>query len=203
MSTDWESCYRAGETPWDKGAPAPPLLEWLEQPGHRLDGEVLVPGCGLGHDVRAIAATGQPTQTVGLDISAAALAQARRLPLAGHESYVEADLFDLPPDLRGRFDWVCEHTCFCAIDPPRRADYVQAVAGALRPSGQLLAIFYLRPWAGGEQPPPGGGPPFPTSPEELDRLFAGHFDLLEESVPTRAYRGREGRELLRLLRKTA
>ena len=203
MPTDWESCYRAGETPWDKGAPAPPLLEWLEQPGHRLNGEVLVPGCGLGHDVRAIAATGQPAHVVGLDISPTALARACRLPLAGNESYVEADLFDLPPDLRGRFDWVCEHTCFCAIDPARRADYVQAVAGALRPGGQLLAIFYLRPWSGGEPSPPGGGPPFPTSPEELDRLFAGRFDLLEESVPTRAYRGREGRELRRLLRKAA
>ena len=201
MPTDWESCYRTGETPWDKGAPAPPLLEWLEQPGHRLEGAVLVPGCGLGHDVRAIAATRQPTQVVGLDISPAALDQARRVPPAGNESYVEANLFALPPDLRGRFDWVCEHTCFCAIDPARWADYVQAVAGALRPGGHLLAIFYLRPWSGGEQPPPGGGPPFPTSPEELDALFAGHFELLEESVPIRAYRGREGRELRRLLQR--
>ena len=227
MPTDWESCYRAGEMPWDKGAPAPPLLEWLEQPGHRLGGEVLVPGCGLGHDVRAIAAadrnhlprasTPHPTghdvraiaaadrnaRVVGLDISPAALAQARRQPPVGRESYVEADLFDLPPDLRGRFDWVFEHTCFCAIDPSRRDDYVQAVASALRTGGQLLAIFYLRPWSGGEQPPPGGGPPFPTSREELDRLFSGRFELLEESVPARAYRGREGRELRRLFRKAA
>ena len=201
MPTDWESCYRAGETPWDKGAPAPPLLEWLAQPGHRLDGEVLVPGCGLGHDVRAIVAAGQATRIVGLDISPAALTQARQQPPASHESYVEADLFNLPPELCGRFDWVFEHTCFCAIEPARRADYVRAVAGALRPGGRLLAIFYLNPWNAGEPAPPGGGPPFPASREELDRLFAGHFDLLEESVPTRAYRGREGRELLRLLRR--
>ena len=201
MPTDWESCYRAGETPWDKGAPAPPLLEWLAPPGRRLGGEILVPGCGLGHDVRAIAAADQDARVVGLDISPAALAQARRQPPAGHESYVEADLFDLPPDFRGRFDWVFEHTCFCAIDPARRADYVQAVAGALRLGGHLLAIFYLQPWSGGEPSPPGGGPPFPTSAEELDGLFTSHFETLEELVPTRAYRGREGRELLRLLRR--
>ena len=200
MPTDWESCYRTGEMPWDKGAPAPPLLEWLAQPGHRLDGEVLVPGCGLGHDVRAIAATGQPSQVIGLDISPAALTQARQQSPAGNESYVAADLFDLPPELRGRFEWVFEHTCFCAIDPARRADYVRSVAGALRPGGHLLAIFYLNPWNAGEPAPPDGGPPFPVSREELDRLFAGPFDLLEESVPTRAYRGREGRELRWLLR---
>ena len=200
MPTDWESCYRIGETPWDKGEPAPPLLEWLAQPGHRLQGSVLVPGCGLGHDVRAIAATGQTHETVGLDVSPAALEQARRQPVTGNEIYVQADLFDLPPEYLGRFDWVFEHTCFCAIDPARRADYVRAVAGALKPGGHLLAIFYLDPWAGGEPPPPGGGPPFATSTEELDRLFAGSFDVLEEAVPTRAYRGREGRELRRLFR---
>ena len=203
MPTDWEACYRAGETPWDKGAAAPPLLEWLEEPAHRLDGEVLVPGCGLGHDVRAIAATGQPRRVCGLDFSPAALAQARRHPVASGEFYVEADLFDLPPELCGRFNWVVEHTCFCAIDPAHRADYVRAVSQALREGGRLLAIFYLRPWSGGESPPPGGGPPFGTSTTELDALFAEHFELLEESVPTRAFPGRESRELIRLLRKAS
>ena len=202
MSTDWESCYRDGETPWDKGAPAPPLLAWLEEtPAHRLDGEVLVPGCGLGHDVRAIAAAGHARAVCGLDVSPAALARARRFPPVGRETYAEADLFALPPELRGRFDWVFEHTCFCAIDPARRPEYVRAVAGALRPGGRLLAIFYLNPWEEGETPPPGGGPPFASTVEELDRLFAESFGLEEEWVPARAYRGREGRERMRLLRK--
>ena len=202
MPTDWESCYRDGETPWDKGASAPPLLAWLEAtPAHRLDGEVLVPGCGLGHDVRAIAADGHARAVCGLDFSPAALEQARRFPPVGRETYAEADLFGLPPEFRGRFDWVFEHTCFCAIDPARRPEYVRAVAQALRPGGGLLAIFYLDPWKEGETPPPGGGPPFASTVAELDRLFAGSFELQEEWVPTRTYRGREGRELMRLLRK--
>ncbi len=202
MPTDWNSCYRTGETPWDKGAPAPPLLAWLETPGHRLAGEVLVPGCGPGHDVRAIASTDQAAVVCGLDISPAALEQARRWPPAGRETYREGDLFDLPPEFCERFDWVFEHTCFCAIDPARRPEYVRAVARALRPGGGLLAIFYLNPWKDGEPPPPEGGPPFGTTVEELDSLFAGAFDLLDEWVPDRAYRGREGRELMRLLRRS-
>ena len=201
MPTDWEAQYRAGDTPWDKGAPAPPLLEWLEDPAHRFGGRVLVPGCGLGHDVRALAATGGAEEVCGLDVSPAALAAARRVPAAGSEGYVEADLFNLPAELRGGFDWVFEHTCFCAIDPARRAEYVRAVAGALRPGGRLLAVFYLQPWAGGERRPPGGGPPFGAEVGELDALFAGAFERLEEWVPTRAYPGREGRELVRLLQK--
>lgn len=201
MPTDWDNCYRDGNTPWDKGAAAPPLLEWLEAPEHRLTGAVLVPGCGLGHDVRAIAAAGQSSRVVGLDISAAALVQARSTPATGGETYVQADLFALPPELRGCFDWVFEHTCFCAIDPLSRAAYVGAVAAALGPAGHLLAVFYLNPWNAGEAPPPGGGPPFPSTREELDGLFAGSFELLDEAVPTRAYRGREGREVRRLYRK--
>lgn len=201
MPTDWNHCYRTGDTPWDKGAPAPPLLAWLEAPGHRFEGEVLVPGCGCGHDVRAIAATGQATRVVGLDIAPAALDVARCLPRAGNETYVEGDLFNPPPDFRARFDRVFEHTCFCAIDPARRQDYVRAVAQVLRPGGRLLAIFYLNPWKQGEPTPPDGGPPFGVTIDELDTLFAGHFDLLEESVPARAYPGREGREVMRLLGK--
>ena len=202
MPTDWESCYRDGDMPWDKGAPAPPLLAWLDQtPAHRLEGEVLVPGCGLGHDVRAIAAAGHARAVCGLDISPAALGGARRFPPTGREAYAEGDLFDLPPELRGRFDWVFEHTCFCAIDPARRPEYVRAAAQALRPGGSLLAIFYLDPWKG-ETPPPDGGPPFASTTTELDALFAGEFESRQEWVPTRAYRGREGRELMRLLRKT-
>lgn len=203
MSTDWDACYRSGDMPWDKGEAAPPLLEWLDQPGHRLSGEVLVPGCGLGHDVRAIVATGQARNVYGLDLSAAAVEWARREQPAGGESYVEADLFALPPELSGRFDWVVEHTCFCAIDPVRRSDYVRAIVQALRPDGHLLAIFYLRPWDRKEVPPPGGGPPFGTSIQELDALFAGSFDLREDATPTRAYPGREGREVIRLYRKTS
>ena len=201
MPTDWEEQYRTGDTPWDKGAPAPPLLEWLDNPAHRFDGRVLVPGCGLGHDVRAVAATGQAEEVCGLDISPAALTAARRMPVAGSETYAEADLFALPTEWRGRFDWVFEHTCFCAIDPARRADYVRAVAGVLRAGGQLLAIFYLQPWASGEPRPPGGGPPFGVEVRELDALFAGAFETVEEWTPTRAYKGREGRELARLLRR--
>ncbi len=118
MSTDWNHHYRTGDTPWDKGAPAPPLLEWLDAPGHRFDGEVLVPGCGFGHDVRAIAVTGHAAQVCGLDISPAALDQAMRWPSAGNGAYIEGDLFNLPPDFRTHFDWVFEHTCFCASTLP-------------------------------------------------------------------------------------
>jgi len=190
MPTDWESNYQKHDTPWDKGAPSPGLVDFLTADPVR--GRVLVPGCGLGHDVRALAATAD--EVVGIDIAPSAVKAARTISSVGGESYELADLFALPPRLRGSFDWIWEHTCFCAIDREMRAAYVAAVAGALRPGGHLLAVFYLDPG----HDDPNDGPPFGVSPAELDELFSPRFTLLREWLPQRAYPGREGREWMRL-----
>jgi len=198
-TVNWDDRYQAGDTPWDKGAAAPPLLEWMSIHG-ALTGEILVPGCGLGHDVRAIASADLNTQVIGLDVARTAVERASAFPKAGSETYQAANLFDLPSDLNARFDWVFEHTCFCAIEPSRRADYALAAARALKPHGHLLAIFYLNPWDPGEEPD-GGGPPFGVTPSELDQLFSPHFALVESLKPTSAFPGREGREVIYVLHK--
>lgn len=191
MPTDWEARYQEGNMPWEKGAPSPGLVDFLRTEPVR--GRVLVPGCGAGHDVRALAATAD--EVVGIDIAPSAIRMARSFPVVGGERYELADLFDLPTALRGSFDWVWEHTCFCAIDLAMRPAYVEAVAGALKPGGRLLAIFYLDP--GNDHPDE--GPPFEVSIQELDRLFLPRFEMVREWLPQRAYEGREGREWMRLL----
>jgi methyl halide transferase len=197
---NWDELYQAKDTPWEKGAPAPPLLEWLRKRGP-LEGEVLVPGCGYGHDVRGIAAASPNALVVGIDIATAALKEALQFPSVGREVFQSADIFGLPESLQNRFDWVFEHTCLCAIQPDRRPDYVKMVVSALKPSGRFLAIFFLNPWDAEDEMPEGGGPPFGVTKEELDDLFSAHFDLVEELRPTTAFPGREGREIVRLLQK--
>jgi hypothetical protein len=196
---DWNNLYQVGETPWEKGAAAPPLLSWMAEHGP-LTGEILVPGCGFGHDVRAIAGASPHAVVIGLDIAPEALVQAKKFPLARNERYLCGDLLCLPFELTNRFDWVFEHTCFCTLSPQRRRDYVRAVTSALGPAGQLLAILFLNPWDP-EEAPPDGGPPFGVSVEELNELFLSEFHLQAEERPTVAYPGREGREIVWLLRK--
>jgi SAM-dependent methyltransferase len=192
---EWQRRYEAGDTPWDKSAPAPPLADYLVK--EALPGRVLVPGCGRGHEVRLLAARPETT-ALGLDLSAAAVAQAREI--AAHEQppsraeFRAGDFFALPPELRGTFDWIVEHTCFCAIDPTQRPAYVRAVAEALRPGGKIFAIFYLVP----EREV---GPPFPVDIPELDRLFSPAFTVQREWVPENAFPGREGQERVRILQK--
>jgi hypothetical protein len=62
--------------------------------------------------------------------------------------------------------------------------------------------IFLNPWDPGEAPE-GGGPPFAVTREELDELFGTDFDLIEEWTPRTTYPEREGREIVRLLRKRA
>ena len=192
MPTDWEDHYQRQDTPWEKREPSPGLIEYLRKEPVRC--RVLAPGCGFGHDVRALAATAD--EVVGIDLAPSAVAGARKFPVVGGERYETANLFALPKALQGSFDWVWEHTCFCAIDREMRPAYVDAVAGALKPGGRLLAIFYLDPGDDG----PNDRPPFGVSIAELDALFGPRFELLREWLPARAYPGREGREWMRIMR---
>jgi len=201
MTTDWEERYRQADTPWDKGTAHPALLHWLAAHRGRMTGTVLVPGCGLGHDARAIAATEPAADVVGLDIAPSAIAAAAGIAGPGNAVFRQGDLFDLPQKLRGAFDWVWEHTCFCAIDVDRRDAYVAAVAGALRPGGHLLGVFYLDPYRGDHRP--GGGPPHGCTSAELAERFGrdGGFRIVAENVPSSTYPERDGRERLILMER--
>lgn len=192
VEVNWEERYQIGDTPWEKGYAAPPLVDFLKN--HSIQGDIFVPGCGSGHDVRALAAQG--ARVTGLDVAITAIAKACAFPMAGKEVYELGDLFALPSTWQCRFDWVVEHTCFCAIPPSRRIDYVNAISGIIKPSGYFLAIFFTNPDA--EQ-----GPPFGVTNEEILQLFDPNFELMEEWIPTRTFEGREGRELCQIRRRKA
>lgn len=186
VATDWEARYLAGDTHWDRGEPAPGLVDFLAAHPEVVPATVLVPGCGTGHDVRALAAAG--FHATGLDVAPTAVARGReRTAAAGNEARFTCGDF-LADAVPAPFDWLFEHTLFCAIDPVERAGYTRAVRRWLKPGGDFLAIHYLNP----EHP---DGPPFPVSRQELMARFAPDFDLVGEWIP-RSYPNRTGRELM-------
>jgi len=196
--TDWNERYLSGDTPWEKGGSAPPLIELLERKKNGIwgGGTVLVPGCGTGHDVRALA--GEGMEILGVDLAEEAITRALAHPKAGNESYELADFLNTEWRVGKRFSAIWEHTCFCAIDPSRRPDYAEACAGLIEPGGHLIGVFFLTPHDPGEE---AQGPPFSTTIEELDAHFAPWFERLDSWAPQRAYPGREGREWLVIYRK--
>ncbi|MEI8289903.1 MAG: methyltransferase domain-containing protein [Verrucomicrobiota bacterium] len=194
MSRDfWENRYQAGDMPWEKGAPSPGLVDFLAAHTDLSRGSVCVPGCGSGHDVRAFAAAG--FRAYGYDIAPSAMVQAgektKNTGLAA--GFALADfLHDEPPE---RFDWLFEHTLFCAIRPEERDDYVRAVLRWLKPGGLYLAVNYL-------VIEDDDGPPWRTSREEQLQRFSPHFELLADWLP-RSYPNREGKEWMFWWRRTA
>ena len=216
----WESRYQSSDMPWEKGAPSPGLVDFLAAHPNLRGGDALVaaattpnpagnmetsatkaatppptvcvPGCGTGHDVREFAKAG--FDVFGFDIapSAVQIAAERTIAAGLRAKFQLADfLRDKPPR---KFDWLFEHTLFCAIQPQARDDYVRAALRWLKPDGQYLAVNYLIPDT--------DGPPFGTTREELLRRFSPHFELIEELVP-RSYPNRTGLELLLWWRRKA
>jgi SAM-dependent methyltransferase len=182
--TDWEARYETGDMPWEKGEPSPGLVDFLKAHPELPPGKVCVPGCGTGHDVRAWARHG--FEVYGFDLAPGAIRLCNEKTQGtglGNVHYQLADfLVDEPPRL---FDWLFEHTLYCAIDPKRRDEYVQAARRWLKPNGQFLAVHYLIPDE--------DGPPFGTTREEVLEKFSPHFELLKEWVP-RSYPNRTGWE---------
>jgi hypothetical protein len=181
-SSDWEQRYRTGDMPWEKGAPSPGLVDFLNAHPELPRTTVAIPGCGTGHDVRAWAVAG--FHAYGFDIAPSAIR------LSGEKSVgltnVEYQLIDFlndPPPMR--FDWLFEHTLYCAINPDQRCTYTEAALRWLKPDGQFLAVHYLIPDK--------DGPPFGTTRDEVIQRFSPHFRLIEDWVP-RSYPNRTGLE---------
>jgi methyl halide transferase len=181
----WENRYQTRDMPWEKGAPSPGLVDFLKANPSLPRGTVCVPGCGTGHDVRSWAEAG--FDAVGLDIAPSAIELAtQRTREEGLSARFELANF-LTTNPASRFDWIFEHTLFCAIQPAERDAYVNAALRWLRPKGDYLAVNYLIPDT--------DGPPFGTTREELMQRFSPHFDLVREWVP-RSYPNRTGLELM-------
>jgi SAM-dependent methyltransferase len=184
-STDWETRYRTGDMPWEKGEASPGLVDFLTEHPKLPRGTVCVPGCGTGHDARVWARAG--FDVTGLDLAPSAIRMSReQTAAAGLTAHFEVGDFlkDDPPQ---PFDWIFEHTLFCAIDPADRDEYARAVLRWLKPDGDYLAVNYMIPDR--------DGPPFGTTRAELWRRFSPSFDLVQEQVP-RSYANRTGLELL-------
>jgi SAM-dependent methyltransferase len=181
----WENRYQTNDMPWEKGEASPGLIDFLSAHPDLPRGTVCVPGCGTGHDVRAWAKAG--FKAFGFDLAPSGVRLATEKTSASGltaEFRLGDFLRDEPPF---RFDWIFEHTLFCAINREDRDQYVQGVLRWLKPNGQYLAVNYLIP--------DDDGPPFGTTRDEQWQRFSRHFDLVEEWVP-RSYPNRTGLELM-------
>jgi methyl halide transferase len=166
----WEQRYQAGQDRWDLGCPAPPLINLLNSLQAPKPGRIAVLGCGSGQDAMLFSTKG--FDVVAFDFAptaiqrACATAQNRGLTT----QFYQRNIFALEAAFQQNFDYVLEHSCFCAIDPSLRSQYVQVVKDLLKSNGQLIALFYTHHTASGQ--------PFGAKPQEILDCFEPHFDRI-------------------------
>jgi methyl halide transferase len=182
----WEGRYQEGTARWDLGQPAPPFVSLLNSPKAPKPGRMAVLGAGRGHDALLFADRG--FDVVGFDFAPSAVSEANSAVRSHHSAqFLQRDIFELGPEFAASFDYVLEHTCYCAIDPSRRSDYRQVIQTILRPGGALIGLF----WAHSRP----DGPPFGTTPDDIQQLFAA-FDPVLFEQPSNSVDSRQGEEYL-------
>ncbi|XP_068635503.1 probable thiol methyltransferase 2 [Aristolochia californica] len=136
----WDKCWEKEITPWDLGRPQPIIVHLLNS-GTLPKGRALIPGCGSGYDVAAIAAPDR--FVVGLDISETAIKRAKELssslPNANCLDFLKADFFAWKP--AEKFDLIFDYTFFAAVDPSLRPAWASKVADLLKPDGELITLI--------------------------------------------------------------
>jgi SAM-dependent methyltransferase len=200
----WQGRYETGQTPWDLGGPSPHFETLLSRkPDWLCPGRIAVLGAGRGHDAALFARAG--FEVTGFDYAPGAVAEAQRLYPAGNAAdqnqnalnFVQADVFELAsPDSpwRGQFDYILEHTCFCAIFPSDRESYARSAANLLKPGGLLMGVF----WDHADT----DGPPFSTTEADILETFGPAFEPVSmEPLPPAA--DRSGIERLVILKRKA
>ena len=188
----WEKAWAEGRTGWDAGAAAPSLVELVER-GVLPNGRALVPGCGAGYDVFALASPER--RVTGLDIAPSArtrfesLREELGVP-AEQATLVTADFFAFDD---GPFDLVYDYTFLCALDPSVRPQWARRMAELLAPRGEIVTLIFPAT----EAPPFGQGPPFDVRPEVVRALLEPlGFEAIEMAPARRSHPGREGIEHL-------
>ncbi len=142
----WQDRFASGKIPWDRGAPNPQLVQWLADGALAPGSRVIVPGCGQGWEVAALAGAGMTV--TGIDFSPGALAMCRqvleRQTAPAHPALlVDADVLHWSPPTP--VDAVFEQTCLCALYPDYWTRYAEQLHAWLRPGGKLLALFMQVP----------------------------------------------------------
>lgn len=166
----WQERFASGSTPWDRGTGNPQLQHWIADGSIAPQDQVIVPGCGRGWEVAALAERG--IRTIGLDYAPRAVtACADILEQRGLKAtLLQVDVLDWAPV--EPVDAVYEQTCLCALHPDHWQRYAAQLHAWIRPGGKLLALFVQAP---AEESARGflKGPPYHCDIHAMRALFPG------------------------------
>lgn len=191
----WSQVYQENRDGWELGTPTPVLTNEFARVAAELPkgSRVCVPGAGRGHDAAYLADQGY--DVTALDIAPEAERDFRARYPRSPVKYLREDIFAHLKATPGAYAAVFEHTIFCAIEPSRRTEYIQAVHTSLKAGGFYFGVFFVRTAP--------GGPPFGLTQWELREHTQNLFKIRDWHVSDHSVSPRWGQELWAVLVKSS
>lgn len=193
QSNYWCDIYKSEGNPgWNLNQPAEAFKDMfprLKLPRSRI----LVLGCGEGHDAAYFAQAGHVVTAVDFSKEAIERGKKKYGEVEGLTFYQE-DVFKLPQEWNHTFDLVVEHTCFCAVPPDQRDEFVRTWRRMLHEEGQLMGLFFSMEKR--------AGPPYGATEWELRKRLQPYFQFLFWGRWRKSLPQRQGRELFILAKKS-
>ena len=174
----WEERYLNKTMLWDIAQAAPAFVKYFAEHGVKSFKNIVVLGCGRGHDASYLAKLSDELEVFGFDFSEGAINYCKKIKEKENiknVQFIQTDFFELIKDKKWKnyFDFVIEHTSLAAIDPKRRKEYKDLIKYLLKPNGKLIGLFFVRPKEL-------KGPPFGIDVEEVRELFKQDFTEVEK-----------------------
>lgn len=180
----WEDFWQNGVSPgeaFDKMEALPEFVYQLSTDVFPRGSRALVPGCGRGYAVEALANSGRYELAMGLDVAATAVDTAREYlstrNIEGKYEMVQGDFFREDSGL-GQFDLIYDYTFFCAIPVELRVKWAARMKELVRVGGVFVTVLYPMGKAREE-----GGPPHGVSVQDYAELLEGEGGFVAKDGP--------------------
>ena len=106
------------------------------------------------------------------------------------------DIFNLEKLYNAQFDIVLEYTCYCAIDPNKRTNYIHMVNCILKPFGKFVGILFPISKELNQH-----GPPFNVDIKNTISMFSQYFSLVKKEKSALSIEKRREREVFVIFEK--
>jgi 2-polyprenyl-3-methyl-5-hydroxy-6-metoxy-1,4-benzoquinol methylase len=167
-STGWfEEVYSSakkggGQVPWARLGPHVDFIHWaIREKVNGKGKKALKVGCGLGDDAEELSQ--RNFNVTAFDISETAIDWCYERFPESKVNYIQADLFNDPPQWKGGFDFVLEIYTLQSLPKSIRQKAIKKIAGFVAPGGHLLVINICRD----EDVQAGDNPPWPLTRQEV------------------------------------
>lgn len=184
----WKERYQKKQIGWDLGEVSPPIKAYFDKVENK-DLEILIPGCGNGHEGAYLYEKGFKNIHL-LDFASEPLdAFHSKHPSFPKKHLHQDDFFSHS----AKYDVIVEQTLFCALDSSLRRSYAEHLSSLLKRGGKVVGLLFNRDFT--------GGPPFGGNKEEYLTYFSPYFKKVKMEECYNSIPPRNGSELFIQLEK--